>query len=81
MDDIIFFFGSLIIIAAFIWIVYLKFKDVEVIDFKEHKWYIIISTTLMLLSIYMWRIMYLIMINNFNNAMSTQKILETLSNG
>ncbi|WP_456471229.1 hypothetical protein [Caminibacter sp.] len=81
MDDIIFFFGSLIIIAAFIWIVYLKFKDVEVIDFKEHKWYIIISTTLMLLAIYMWRVMYLIMINNFNNAMSTQKILETLSNG
>ena len=81
MDDIIFFFGSLIITAAFIWIVYLKFKDVEVIDFKEHKWYIIISTTLMLLAIYMWRVMYLIMINNFNNAMSTQKILETLSNG
>ena len=70
MTDIIFYFGTVIIILAFIGIVTVRFKDEDNIDLNRHKWIIMLYIVLLVAAIITWRIAYLLLIS------STQEMID-----
>jgi len=70
MTDIIFYFGTVIIILAFIGIVTVRFKDEDNIDLNRHKWIIMLYIVLLVAAIITWRITYLLLIS------STQEMID-----
>jgi len=81
VNNVIFYFGAIIITVFYIGIMVKKFKDDDNIDLNEHKWIIIVYIILLVFSIITWRVLNLMIeskmkqINNYN-----QKI-EEFQNG
>ena len=78
---IIFYFGSILIIGIFLYVLILKFKEEDNIDLKEHSSFLIIYTILLILSIYTWGILYKIITFNIAKIKTQQIILKELKNG
>jgi len=81
VNDVIFYFGNIIIIALFVWLLILRFKDVDNIDLSRHIWIIILYTILLVLSIITWRIIYLIIISNIKGINNYNIVIESTLNG
>jgi hypothetical protein len=71
----IFYFGVFIIIGIFVWLFILRFKEDDDIDLKDHLWIIILYLVLMILAIFTWRIIYLLIISNY------EKFLKSMIHG
>lgn len=81
MNNIIFYFGSIVIILFFIYLSYIKFKDYPEIDLKEHKWIIFIYIILLVMAIIVWRMIYLLIKVNFFNVIEYNTIIQRVNNG
>ena len=81
MNNIIFYFGSIVIILFFIYLSYIKFKDYPEIDLKEHKWIIFIYIILLVMAIIVWRMIYLLIKVNFFNVIDYNTIIQRVNNG
>ena len=81
MNDIIFYFGSIIIILAFVWLVFIRFKEDDEIDLEEHFWLIILYIILLIIAIIVWRIIYLIIISNFKVIIYYNNLIQRVING
>ncbi len=80
-NNIIFYFGSVIIILFFIYLAYIKFKDFPEIDLSEHKWIILLYIFLLILAIIAWRIVYLLIKANFFEVVKYNQIIQRVTNG
>ncbi len=81
MSDVIFYFGSIVIILFFIYLSYIKFKDYPEIDLKKHKWIIFIYIILLVMAIIVWRMIYLLIKVNFFNVIEYNTIIQRVNNG
>ena len=81
MSDIIFYFGSTIIVSFFIFLSIIKFKDYKEIDLREHKWIIITYILLLVLAIIAWRVIFLIIEVNFYQSLKYEINIEDIING
>jgi len=81
VSDVIFYFGSIVIILFFIYLSYIKFKDYPEIDLKEHKWIIFIYIILLVMAIIVWRMIYLLIKVNFFNVIEYNTIIQRVNNG
>ena len=81
MIDIIFYFGSIIIIGIYIYLVIQRFKEEGKIDLKEHFWIIVIYIILIVISIIAWRVIYLLLISSTNLMINYNTNIENLING
>jgi len=81
MTDIIFYFGTIIITAAFIGLVTVKFKNEDNIDLSKHKWIIILYIILLVLAIFTWGIMYKMLNSNTNKIIEHNQQIESYING
>jgi len=81
MTDIIFYFGEIIIIAAFVTISFLKFKEEYVINLQKHKWIILLYLGLMILAIITWRIIYLLLTSSAQHMIDYNNLIQRDING
>ena len=81
MSDIIFYFGSIVIIFAFIGLVTKKFKDEDNIDLNEHKWIILLYIVLLVFAIITWRVIYLLLISNIQEMINYNQNIQSVING
>ena len=81
MSNIIYYFGNAILIVIFSYIAYIEFKEYEEIDFNEHKWIILMYFLLLILSLLVWRIVFLIIKYNLLEFIEYQKIIKRIENG
>ena len=81
MSDVIFYFGSIVIILFFIYLLYIKFNDYPEIDLKKHKWIIFIYIILLVMAIIVWRMIYLLIKANFFNVIEYNNIIQRVNNG
>ena len=81
MIDIVFYFGAFIIIGLYIYLVIQRFKEEGEIDLKEHFWIIVIYIILIVMSIIVWRVVYLLLISSTNLMMKYNNIIENIING
>ncbi|GAB6074157.1 hypothetical protein [Nautilia lithotrophica] len=81
MTDIIFYFGSVVIIAAFIGLLIIKFKDEDNIDLNRHKWIIILYIILLVGAIVTWRVAYLLIISNTQEMINYNENIQRVING
>jgi len=81
MTDVIFYFGSVIIIAAFAGLLVVKFKDEDNIDLNRHKWIIILYIVLLVGAIITWRIMYLLLISHTQEMINYNQNIQRAING
>ncbi|WP_041361663.1 hypothetical protein [Nautilia profundicola] len=81
MTNIIFYFGSVIIIFAFIGLLILKFKDEDNIDLNKHKWIIILYILLLISAIITWRIIYLLLISSTQEIINYNQNIQRVING
>jgi len=88
-SEAVFYAGTFIIIFATLWFIYDEIKEDEgiltEIVWEEHKELIIFSFIIMLLGIFIWRVIYLLIINNLdffkNQYFQTLKTIQKLING
>ena len=80
-SDILFYIGSVLIIALFVFLLIGRFKDIDEIDLKEHKWIIAIYIVLLLGALTAWRKLYLIIILNTLDINRYNEIIERVING
>jgi uncharacterized membrane protein YhaH (DUF805 family) len=81
MTDIIFYFGSIVIIFAFIGLVAKKFKDEDNIDLNEHKWIILLYIVLLVFAIITWRVIYLFLISSTQEMINYNQNIQRVING
>jgi len=81
VNDIIFYFGIIIIIGIFIWFLFIKFKNEDEINLKEHFWIIILYILLIVAAIITWRIIYLIIISNSQKIINYNNLIQRVNNG
>jgi len=81
VNDIIFYFGSIIIIGIFIWFLFIKFKNEDEINLKEHFWIIILYILLIVTAIITWRVIYLIIISNSQKIINYNNLIQRVNNG
>ena len=81
MTDIIFYFGVLIIIGWYIYLVIQRFKEEDKIDLREHFWIIVVYIFLVIVSIIAWRVMYLVLISSTSLMINYNSNIENLLNG
>jgi NADH:ubiquinone oxidoreductase subunit 6 (subunit J) len=81
MTDIIFYFGAIIIIAAFIGVLIKKFKNENNIDLNKHKWIILIYILLLVLAIITWGIIYLFLISSTQEMINYNQNIQRALNG
>jgi len=79
VNDVIFYFGSILIIGLFVWLFILRFKDVDNIELS--KYICILYTILLVLSITTWRVICLIIISNIKGINNYNIIIESTLNG
>jgi hypothetical protein len=65
----------------FVWLFMLRFKDEDKIDLNEHKWIIILYLVLMILAIATWRVVYLLIVVNFEHIISINTLTQSYING
>lgn len=80
MNNLIFYFGAILIIVFFVSVIITRFKDNE-IDLKEHLWIILIYILIMVLAIIAWRVIELLLISNISQIHNYNTIIEKYSNG
>ena len=80
-SDIIFYFGDIVIVSLFIYLIYIKFKDFEEIDLDENKWIISLYIFLLILAIIVWRIIFLLIKINFFKVINYNEIIQRVING
>ncbi len=80
MSDLIFYFGALLIIAFFIYVIINRFKDND-INLKEHLWIILIYILIMVLAIIAWRVIQLLLTSNISHINNYNTLIEKMSNG
>lgn len=74
MNNIVFYFGSIIIIVFFTGLAIKRFKEDDEIDLKKHKWIVAIYIILLVIAIISWRILDLMVeakmmqINKYNKT-------------
>ena len=81
MTDIIFYFGAVIITAAFVGLLIVKFKDEDNIDLNRHKWIIFLYIVLLVGAIITWRIMYLLLISHTQEMINYNQNIQRAING
>jgi len=81
VNNIIFYFGNVIIIGVFIWFLFIKFKNEDEINLKEHLWLIILYIFLLVVAIITWRIIYLILISNSQKIINYNNLIQRINNG
>jgi NADH:ubiquinone oxidoreductase subunit 6 (subunit J) len=81
MTDIIFYFGAIIIIAAFIGVLIKKFKNEDNIDLSEHKWIILLYILLLVFAIITWRVVYLFLISSTQEMINYNQNIQRALNG
>ncbi len=81
MTDIIFYFGAVIITAAFVGLLVVKFKDEDNIDLNKHKWIIFLYIVLLVGAIITWRIMYLLLISHTQEMINYNQNIQRAING
>ncbi|WP_456480110.1 hypothetical protein [Nautilia sp.] len=81
MTDIIFYFGTAVIIFAFTGLVTVKFKDEESINLNEQKWIILIYIILLITAITAWRIIYLLIISSTGEMIEYNKNIQSVIDG
>jgi len=80
VNNLIFYFGAILIIVFFVSVIITRFKDNE-IDLKEHLWIILIYILIMVLAIIAWRVIELLLISNISQIHNYNTIIEKYSNG
>ena len=80
MTDIIFYFGVVVIIGWYIYLVVQRFKKEDKIDFKKHFWIIVIYIVLLIVNIITWRIIYLLLISSTGMMINYNTNIESLIN-
>ena len=80
MTDIIFYFGIIVIIGWYIYLLIQRFKEEDNIDLKEHFWIIIIYIVLLIVSIIVWRTIYLFLISSTDVIINYNTNIENLIN-
>jgi len=81
MTDIIFYFGSVVIISGFIALLIKKFKDEDNIDLKAHKWIILLYILLLIGAIVTWRVVYLLLVSNTQEIIKYNQNIQRVING
>ena len=81
MNDVIFYFGSIIIIFAFVWLVFIRFREDDEINLKEHLWLIVLYIILLITAIIAWRVIYLIIISNSQKIINYNNLIQRVNNG
>ena len=81
MIDIIFYFGTIIIIGLYIYLVIQRFKEEDEIDLKNHFWIIVVYIILVIISIITWRVIYLLLISSTDLMINYNANIENLLNG
>jgi NADH:ubiquinone oxidoreductase subunit 6 (subunit J) len=81
MTDIIFYFGAVVIIFAFIGLVTVKFRNEDNIDLNRHKWIILLYIILLVVSIITWRIVYLLLISSTQEMINYNINIQRAING
>jgi len=81
VNDVIFYFGSIIIIFAFVWLVFIRFKEDDEINLKEHLWLIVLYIILLITAIIAWRVIYLIIISNSQKIINYNNLIQRVNNG
>ena len=80
IKEVIFYFGSFVVILSFVWIVIIHFKDSN-IKLKEHWWLIILYIILLIAAIIVWRILFLFIVSNMQNMQLYNYQIESFKNG
>jgi NADH:ubiquinone oxidoreductase subunit 6 (subunit J) len=81
VNDIVFYFGDVIIIAAFVLLVTKRFKEDDEIDLQKHKWIILTYIILLVMAIITWRIIEQMIEIRINQIINYNKTIEEYSNG
>ncbi|GAX87127.1 conserved hypothetical protein [Lebetimonas natsushimae] len=81
MNNVIFYFGAVIIIVFFIGLAVKRFKEDDEIDLKKHKWIIIIYIILLIMAIIAWRVLDLMVELKITQITNYNKTIEEFSNG
>ena len=81
MIDIIFYFGIIIIIGLYIYLVIQRFKEEDEIDLKNHFWIIVVYIILVVISIITWRVIFLLLISSTDLMINYNTNIEKLING
>jgi uncharacterized membrane protein YhaH (DUF805 family) len=74
VNNIVFYFGSIIIIVFFTGLAIKRFKEDDKIDLEKHKWIVAIYIILLVMAIISWRILDLMVeakmmqINKYNKT-------------
>ena len=80
MNNLIFYFGTLLIIAFFIYVIINRFKD-NYINLKEHFWIILIYILVMVWAIIAWRIIQLLLTSNISHINDYNNLIQKTING
>jgi NADH:ubiquinone oxidoreductase subunit 6 (subunit J) len=81
VNDVIFYFGAIIIIIFFIGLAVKRFKEDDKIDLNKHKWIIITYIFLLVMAIITWRILNLMIESKMTQITNYNKTIEEFSNG
>jgi uncharacterized membrane protein YeiB len=81
MTDLIFYFGSILIIFAFTGLVSIKFRNEDSINLSKHSWILFVYILLMILGIITWRIIYLLLISSTQSAIEYNNLIQSSING
>ncbi len=79
-ENIIFYFGAILIIVFFTYVIMIRFKDND-INLKEHFWIIFLYILIMVLAIIAWRIIELLLISNISHINNYNSLIEKYGNG
>jgi len=80
VSNLIFYFGTLLIIAFFLYVIIDRFKDND-INLKEHFWIILIYISIMVLAIIAWRIIQLLLTSNISHINNYNILIQKTING
>ncbi len=80
MNNIIFYFGAVLIIIFFVYVIIIRFKDND-INLKEHFWIIILYISIMVLAIISWRVIELLLTSNISHINNYNSLIEKFGNG
>jgi NADH:ubiquinone oxidoreductase subunit 6 (subunit J) len=81
VNNIIFYFGAVIIIVFFIGLAIKRFKEDDKIDLQKHKWIIVTYIILLIMAIIVWRILDLMVELKITQITKYNKTIEEYSNG
>lgn len=81
MNDAIFYFGAVIITAAFVGMLIIKFKDEDNIDLNKHKWIILLYIILLICSIITWHFITMFFVSNTKGIINYNQNIQRVING